>query len=51
MADDNNAVSGGLLVVLGVIVALGAVYFFNNYEGDKADVTIRAELPRSVVNQ
>ena len=50
MANDNsseNAVSGGLLVVLGIIVALGAAYLFTQYTGggDSSDVTIRAELP------
>jgi|GEM_PF-7082348 len=43
---DSNAVSGGLLVVLGIVVALGAVYAFSQGGGtDKADITIRAEIP------
>jgi hypothetical protein len=49
MANENsseNAVSGGLLVVLGIIVALGAAYIFTQYNGrSSSDVTIRAELP------
>lgn len=47
MADSENAASGGLLVILGIIVALGAVYFFTQYKGDNSsDITIKAELPK-----
>lgn len=47
MAEGDNAASGGLLVVLGILVALGGVYFFTQYYdgGNKTDINIRAELP------
>jgi len=43
----DNTLSGGLLVILGIIVAVIAGVFFFNYYGrsDSADITIRAELP------
>ncbi len=45
MAEGDTAASGGLLVVLGIIVALIAVYFFTQYDQPSTDITIRAELP------
>lgn len=47
---DNNAISGGLLVVLGIVVALGAIYFFANntgHIGSRApNITINADTPK-----
>jgi hypothetical protein len=52
MATDSsdNAVSGGLLVVLGIIVALAAIFFLVNYSGFKGgtDINIKADIPSSV---
>jgi len=44
MASDNNAMSGGILVVLGIVVALGGVYFYNNYINHPAP-TLTVTLP------
>ena len=44
----DSAASGGLLVVLGIIVALGAVYFFahGGTSGPKGpDISIHADVP------
>jgi hypothetical protein len=53
MADSDNTASGGLLVVLGIIVALGAVYFFTQTStgGSKSDITVRADIPNPGNNQ
>ena len=41
MSDDSSAASGGLLVVLGIIVALGGVFFYTQYSGNsQPDVTV-----------
>jgi len=44
MASDNSALSGGLLVVLGIVVALGGVYFYTNYIAHPAQ-TLTLTLP------
>ena len=47
MANNNeNALSGGLLAALTIIVALGVgVYFFNSQNAGNPDVTISVDLP------
>ena len=50
MASD-NAASGGMLVILGIVVALIAVYFFSQHSGgfgNKADISIHADVPNPV---
>jgi len=44
MASDNSAMSGGLLVILGIAVALGGVFFYNNYISHPAP-TLTVTLP------
>jgi len=44
MASDNSAISGGLLVVLGIAIALSGVYFYNNYINHPAP-TLTVTLP------
>jgi hypothetical protein len=53
MAQDDSSVSGGLLVVLGIIVALGAIVAYTHYSGrgPSSDVTIHADLPDVNVNK
>jgi hypothetical protein len=45
--ESDTAFSGGILVILGIIVALGLAYFFFNYMGTNrsTDVNIRTEAP------
>jgi hypothetical protein len=46
MAQEDSSISGGLLVVLGIIVALGAIVAYDHYGRDNSsNVTIKAELP------
>jgi len=48
MAQGDNAASGGLLVILGIIVALVAVYAFAHFNGSggkTADISIHADIP------
>ena len=33
MSSDNSAASGGILVVLGIVVALGGIFFYTQYSG------------------
>lgn len=41
---DSSALSGGLLVVLGIVVALGLLLFFFQYKG-KTGPDVSIELP------
>jgi len=50
MASDNSAASGGLLVILGIVVALGAVYFYTQY-GHSSGPTVTVNLPDVSVKQ
>ncbi len=48
MAKEDSSVSGGLLVILGIIVALGAIVAYDRFSDSgtgTTDVNIRAELP------
>lgn len=46
MAQEDSSISGGLLVVLGIIVALGAIVAYDHYgRNNTPDITIKAELP------
>jgi hypothetical protein len=48
-SSDNSAANGGLLVILGIVVALGAVYFFTQYNGrPSTDINISADIPNPV---
>ncbi len=48
MADEtNSALSGGLLVIIGILVALGAVYFFL---GDKVGLRDTSDKPNISIN-
>ena len=44
MASDDSAMSGGLLVVLGIAVALGGIYFYTNNISHPAP-TLTVTLP------
>lgn len=50
MASDSSAMSGGLLVVLGIAVALGAVYFYTQYSSHPGP-TVTVNLPDVSVKQ
>jgi hypothetical protein len=45
--NEESAVSGGLLVVLGIVVALGAAALFYRYGGDHSgpEINIHADIP------
>jgi len=48
MASDDSAASGGLLVVLGIVVALGAVYFFyTQYSGHPSGPNVTVNVPET----
>ncbi len=49
MESSDNTLSGGLLVVLGIIVGIGALYFFShNMEAGKSrDINIQLPSPSS----
>lgn len=57
MATENNsdsAATGGLLVVLGIIVALAAAYFLFGMSKNSAEIKVEmpsVEAPAKVVNQ
>ncbi len=44
MSDDSTA-SGGILVILGIVVALGGVYFYTHYSKGPAAPSITVNLP------
>jgi hypothetical protein len=50
MADNsgNSALSGGLLVILGIVVALGAVFLYMHYHGGAGKPDISINLPAAV---
>lgn len=50
MASDSNAMSGGLLVVLGIAVALGAVYFYAQHSSNSGP-SVTVNLPDVSVKQ
>lgn len=39
-SDGNSATSGGLLVILGIVVALGAVYIYSQYGHSGPSITV-----------
>jgi hypothetical protein len=44
--NNDSAFSGGLLVVLGILVAIGLAVFFYNHMGTRStDINIRANTP------
>ena len=50
MAQEDSSISGGLLVVLGIIVALGAIVAYDHYGRNGGgssgpDINIHADLP------
>ena len=49
MADGDSAASGGLLVVLGIIVAVGlGIVFFGGFMHQSSGPEIKVELPKVI---
>ncbi len=42
---DDSAASGGILVIFGILVALGGVYFYMQYSGHSAAPNVTVNLP------
>ena len=51
MASDDSAASGGLLVVLGIVVALGGIYFYTQYAGHSSGPSVTVNVPDVSVKQ
>lgn len=50
MVSNDSAASGGILVILGIAVALGAVFFYTQYAGH-SEPNVTVSIPAVTIKQ